>query len=104
MPERYPHTNRAKNTTLGQAAAKGMVISLSCAVCRRVVHFWAADLVKTLPPTHQVHVPPFACSKCGTKDYINVTWEIPNASRLTTLTVRRPVRQITRWLWRNEKA
>ena len=52
----------------------------------------------------EVH-PPFPCSKCRTAEYLDVRWNVPAASDLERgLTVRRPVKKITKWIWRDERA
>lgn len=82
-----------------------MLIEVSCNACRRRVNYWAADLVDVLGPDHEVHRPPFPCSKCRTIEYLNVRWHVPSSSELEAgLTVRRPVKQVVKWIWRNERA
>lgn len=80
----------------------GMLVTLRCGLCRRTVHYWAADLFQVVGD-HQVHVPPWPCGRCRTMDYLNVSWTVPGAATLAGLTVRRPVRKIEKWLWRDEK-
>jgi len=89
---------------LRDAAASGQMLMTRCGLCGRSANYWATDLVKVLGPLHEVHVPPFKCSRCGTRDYVDVKVTVPAASQLNTLTVRRPIRQITKWIWRNEGA
>jgi hypothetical protein len=104
MPEAHPSANPAKNRKMHHAAADGMIITMRCSLCRRDVHYWAADLVKVLGPNHQVHVPPWPCSKCRRIDFVQMRWQVATKQLLDGLTVRRPVRQITKWLWRDERA
>ncbi|MCV2887029.1 hypothetical protein [Ruegeria aquimaris] len=80
-----------------------MLITVRCPMCRRTVNFWAADLIKVLGPDHELQNPPFPCSRCKNNE-VDVRWTIPAASDLERLTVRRPVRQIVKWIWRDEKA
>jgi len=104
MPAAGPSGNPFRNRRMCDAAHDGMLITLRCNGCRRTLHFWAADLVKVVGEHHQVHLAPWPCSRCQTADFIDVSWTVPGAAMLTGLTVRRPVRKIERWLWRNEKA
>lgn len=103
MPSTRPSADPSKNRRMFQAAREGMVIMMRCGACRREVCFWASDLAKVLGD-HQIHVPPWPCSKCGTMEFVHMFWEIPNSAKLAGLTVRRPVRKIERWIWRDEKA
>ena len=86
------------------AAESGQMLMVRCNLCHRTVNYWAYDLVKVVGPHHEVHVPPFQCSRCRTREYLDVKCTIPSASELATLTVRRPVKQIAKWIWRTEKA
>lgn len=105
MPSRRPSANPFRNPRLDEKAASGLLMIMRCNLCGKVVRFWAADLVKVLGPHHQAHVPPFPCSRCRTRDYIDLRWTMPSATELAEgLTVRRPVRQVVRWKWRDEKA
>lgn len=80
-----------------------MMITLRCNHCRRSVNYWAADLVQVVGD-HQVHIPPWPCGRCGTRDFLHVSWEVPTTTTLNGLTVRRPVSKIEKWIWRDEKA
>jgi hypothetical protein len=104
MPASNPSANRYKNRLMRDAAASGQMVMVRCGLCHRAVNFWAEDLVKVVGPSHEVHVPPFPCSHCRTSEYLNVSCTVPSASALATLTVRRPIKQITKWIWRTEKA
>lgn len=103
MPTVHPSANPFKNRRMRDAAQDGMLITIRCNGCRRMTHFWAADLYQVLGD-HQLHVPPWPCSRCRSTEGIDVTWSIPGADKLNGLTVRRPVRKIEKWLWRDEKA
>ena len=85
------------------AAEMGMVITLKCHLCRSKVSYLAADLVEVVGPEHEVHVPPFICSRCKVADSMAVSWTVVPPSQLDGLVVRRPVRRVTRWIWRNEQ-
>ena len=105
MPAAHPSANPFKNCRMCDAARDGMLITVKCGLCRRSVNFWATDLLTVLGPDHQVHHAPFPCSKCRTSDYLDVRWNVPAASDLERgLTVRRPVKKITKWIWRDERA
>ena len=104
MPATPPSANPYRNRRLADAARDGMLLTLRCNLCRRVVHFWAADLVPVLGRDHQAHVPPWPCTRCGTIEYVSLRWSIPGAADRAGLTVRRPVGQVLRWTWRDERA
>jgi hypothetical protein len=104
MPAMTPSSHPRRHLTMDQAARQHMVITLKCAGCRREVHYWAADLVTVLGPYHQTHVPPWPCGRCRSLEYVSVRWSVPDTSTLANLVVRRPVKQITKWIWRDAKA
>ena len=104
MPATMPSANPFRNRRMRDAAADGMLISLRCGRCHRAVHFWASDLVRVLGPDHQLHVAPFPCSHCRRWDYMNLQCRVPSPADLQGLTIRRPVRQVVRWIWRDERA
>jgi len=79
-----------------------MVLSIRCNLCRRTVHYWAADLVQILGPRHPVERPPWPCGTCRTSDYLDLRCQVLTSTEMRGLTVRRPVRQIVRWQWRDE--
>lgn len=87
-----------------EAAADGMIITVYCGLCRRRANYWASDLLQVVGPLHQVHLPMWPCSRCKTKDYIDMTWKVVAPGDLQGMIVRRPVQAVTRWIWRNEKA
>lgn len=105
MPVPIPSSNRFRNPTLRDKAMSRLMLIMRCSGCGKVMRFWAADLVKVVNPDHQAHEPPFPCSRCQTREYVSVRWTLPSAMELAEgLTVRRPVRQVVRWKWRDEKA
>ncbi|WP_299911611.1 hypothetical protein [uncultured Paracoccus sp.] len=77
-----------------------------CNGCRRRVNYWAADLAQVIEdPFHEAHVPPWGCARCKTAEYMVMRWHVPSAEEMAKgLTVRRPVRKIEKWLWRDERA
>lgn len=86
------------------AALAGQLLTIRCGQCRRSANYWASDMVKVVGYGHQVHVPPFPCSRCRFREYMRVEWRVPNVVDLDSLIVRRPVKQVSKWLWTNEKA
>ncbi len=105
MPAKAPSGNPFRNPRLAEQARSGMLLTVKCTGCGRFARFWAKDLVEVLGPDHQAHIPPFPCARCRTKEWINWSWSVPSAPELAAgLTVRRPVRKVTRWIWRNEDA
>ena len=104
MPSPGPSTNPFLNPTLADAARDGMLISVTCHLCRRTAHYWAEDLVRVVGPRHQRHLPPFMCSRCRTAEHMAVRWCIPTSAEREKLMVRRPVKQVVKWVWRNERA
>lgn len=87
---------------LSEAAAAGMTLTLHCQLCRRTVHYWAADLVQILGPQHPIGRAPWPCAHCKTSNFLNVRCRVLSVSEMRGLTVRRPVRQVVRWVWRDE--
>lgn len=104
MPAARPSANRFKNRLMQDAAKDRMLITVRCNRCRRQTHYWAADLIEVLGWNHEVHVPPWPCSKCRSSELVDVRWQIPSAEMLAAgLTIRRPVKKIEKWLWRDER-
>lgn len=105
MPEKHPSSHPSHRVTLVDAARLGMVLTVKCGLYGRVVRYWAADLVERLGLKHDVQRPPFACSRCRSGDFMSVRWHVPAASEMAAgFIVRRPVRQVTKWVWRDERA
>ena len=103
MPS-VPSRNRFLNRTVGDCARDGMVLVVRCGGCRRTVTYWAEDLVQVLGPRHQAHVPPWNCGRCRSREFMAMRWSLPGAEEMAQgLTVRRPVRKIVKWIWRDEK-
>lgn len=103
MPE-VPSRNRFNNRNIGTCAGEGMMIVMRCNGCRREVRYWASDLLLVLDFFHEAHVPPWPCSRCRTIEYMKMRWVLPSAADLQAgIVVRRPVQQVTKWIWRNEK-
>lgn len=93
-----------QDRNLSEAAAAGMIMTVKCDMCRRTVHFWASDLVQILGAHHPLSKPPWLCSKCKTADYMHVRCKVWSTNSLQGLIIRRPVRKVTRWIWRDEQA
>lgn len=99
-----PSTNSWRNRSISDCARDNMLIAMHCSGCRRTAHYWAADLVVVLGPHHQAHVPPWQCSKCRSREWMSMRWRVPGAEEMAQgLTVRRPVRKIEKWIWRDER-
>lgn len=103
MPASLPPANKFRNLRLREAASLGLVISMRCGLCRRRALYLATDLVIVLGPDHELRDPPWPCSRCRTREYIDIRWRQPAASEIDGLVVRRPVRRVARWIWRSER-
>jgi hypothetical protein len=59
----------------------------------------ATDMVQVLNPARPVDAPPFACSRCGTADYMSVKVKTPSAGDYGHLTIRRllRIRSVSEW-------
>lgn len=101
-----PSNNKFHNRSIRGCARDGMMLVMHCNRCRRTVHCWAADLLKVVDdPFHEAHVLIWACGRFKTIGYMVMRWKLPTAWELEDgITVRRPVKKITRWLWKNERA
>lgn len=104
MPETRTHYQHGKPYyAMADAAQHDMVISITCRLCRKTVHYFARDLVDVVGPGHPVARPPWPCSTCRTGESLELKWEMRTAHRpMTGLVIRRPVKQVMRWLWKNE--
>lgn len=103
VPESHPptgahHPGRRLRTWL-DAAADRQVALIRCSLCGRRAHYLPEDLAKVCGDGAPAHVPPFACSRCETVEYMRVTLMIPLAEEALTLQVRRPVRRVVKWVW-----
>lgn len=100
-----PSSNKFRNRMVYHCAADRMLMTVYCGGCRRRVHYWASDLMQVLDRFHEAHDPPWPCSRCRSREYLAMTWHVPSAAELANgLTVRRPVKKIEKWIWRNERA
>ncbi len=102
MPEQYQkfHRHPAKPVrTLQDAADASQIIVVHCGLCRRLINYLATDLVQVLNPLRPVDAPPFACSKCGTANYMSVKVKTPSIGDYGHLPIRRllGVRSVTEW-------
>lgn len=88
---------------LKDAAQAGQIVGVRCALCQRRVNFLATDLVTILDPDQSAMDPPFPCSKCGKRDYINVTLQIPSGADYGHILVRRPAGIERRQKWATVK-
>jgi hypothetical protein len=103
MPERYTPVGRGRHQkySLGQAAEAGLLIIVKCTVCRRCVHYLAADLLKILPPNVAILEPFCRCKKCGTGEFMRIETRFPHPGDIGQIVVRRPVRKRVVWDWRD---
>ncbi|SOE19038.1 hypothetical protein SAMN05877838_3988 [Hoeflea halophila] len=102
MPEQYRkfHRHPAKPIrTLQDAADDAQIIVLRCGLCRRLINYLATDLVQVLNPSRPVDAPPFACSRCGTGDYMSARVKTPSMADYGHLTIRRllGIRSVSKW-------
>ncbi|GHE05028.1 hypothetical protein GCM10008024_34450 [Allgaiera indica] len=58
---------------MADAAKPSQIVTLRCHRCRRMVNFLAPDLVQIVGPGHYIHVTPFACTRCGTDEFVAVS-------------------------------
>jgi hypothetical protein len=102
MPEQYRkfHRHPAKPIrTLQDAADDAQIIVVRCGLCRRMINYLAKDLVQVLNPSRPVDAPPFACSRCGTGDYMSVRVKTPSMADYGHLIIRRllRIRSVSEW-------
>lgn len=103
MPSLHPpaHPHPAKRFySLGEAARAGMLIVVRCNLCRRTVHYLAADLVEVgAPPKRPARSWAGACRQCGKSDYLRVDLRAPHPGDVGQLIVRRPgpARVVREW-------
>ncbi len=102
MPEQYSiyHRHPAKPVrTLQHAANDGQIIAVNCSLCRRHINYLATDLVQVLNPARPVDAPPFACSRCGTAEYMSVKVKTPSMADHGHMVIRRllGVRSVSEW-------
>lgn len=98
MPE--SHRPSRNTRTWRDAAADRQVALIRCSLCNRQAHYLPEDLALVCGEKAPANVPPFPCSTCRTAEYMRVTLTIPRAEEALTLEVRRPVRQVVKWVWK----
>lgn len=59
--------------------------------------------MQVLGPDRRLDEPPFPRVRCSRRE-LDVRWRVPALPEFSDLIVRRPVRQIMRWIWRDESA
>lgn len=104
MPEGYSKYHRHPGKpvrTLQDAANDQQIIIVRCDHCRRLVNYLATDLVQVLNPSRPVDAPPFACSKCGTANYMIVRVKTPSLADHGHLVIRRLLGVKSVWEWGN---
>ena len=85
--------------TWSDAARDRQIVIIRCNGCHTSMNFLAEDFALVFGPEQPVHIPPFACSRCGTDDYLDLALRVPSAEDCVTLKVRRPVKPVRRWTW-----
>jgi hypothetical protein len=107
MPEGYvperPYPGKDKPYTLADAAAQEKLIKCRCGRCKRVVHYLASDLVAVKGPVREAINPPYACSKCGSAEWVRVDIVSPSPGDYGSLIVRRPSHVVTTQMWKSVK-
>lgn len=88
--------------SMQHAANLNMVITVRCSGCKREARYLAADLVEIVGREHFLRNPMWPCRRCGTGDFISNTWApITAQSPQSGVVVRRPVKKVERWIWRD---
>lgn len=103
MPVPYHKLKPGQRYTLAQAAAVGSMLQVRCLVCLRPAQvFLASDLAQLLGDDADAYGVPFPCSKCGSREFVQVKLRTPIDAEVGKLIIRRLVRidQVPRW--RNE--
>lgn len=97
-----PPSDRRKWAQLKQWAVDGRIVRVHCNLCRRTMHFYAADLAQVYDPEMLAHEWRPACSQCGKSDWVSVRSRFPGPDDVGRTIMRRPdgIRQIQ--LWKNE--
>ena len=95
LQKRYP----GKTHLLKHAAEQNQLVTVKCNLCRRAFTYLATDLVRFCDPEQPALTVPFACSKCGTTEFMRVTLGSAMAGDWGNLSIRRPgpVRRIQTW-------
>jgi hypothetical protein len=103
MPSQRPpiHAHPSKPfRTWEDVARDNQIVVICCGLCRRCQNFLPEDLAKVFGPRQPAHIPPFACSRCGTGEYMRLVHHVPTAQEAMSLEVRRPVKPVKKWVWR----
>lgn len=87
--------------TITDAAKAGQIVEIKCNLCRRGMNFMASDLAQVIDPNHPIHIPPFACSKCKTLEYVHIDTRSPSAGDVGRLPVRKLMGQRHTWVWKS---
>ena len=87
--------------TIGEAARSFQLLVVMCNKCRRLTYYLTTDLVHVpdIGPKHFVHMPPFQCSRCKTKEYISTRLKTAFDTEYGNLEVRRltGIKQVPVW-------
>lgn len=90
--------------SMQMAAELNMLITVRCSGCRREARYLAVDLIEVVGPSHFLKRPMWPCRRCQTADFIKNTWApITAQAPMSGVTVRRPVKKVVRWLWRETR-
>lgn len=74
----HPHPGRPFRI-LADLAKDGYLLHIKCNLCGCSVYFLPADLVTFIDTKHLVHIPPFACTKCKSTEYLTPSPHYPSA-------------------------
>ena len=78
MPVPYHKLKPMHRYTLAQAAAVGNMLQVRCLACLRPAQvFLASDLARLLGEHADANAPPFPCSKCGSREFVQVKLRTP---------------------------
>lgn len=77
--------------SLRKAAARGMILRITCRQCQNVSNFMASDVMQFANPSKPIHDVKFVCDDCGARRP-NVVAIEPDWDRDRGLTVWRPMK------------
>lgn len=97
-----PPSDRKKWARLKDWASDGRCIRVRCNLCRRTLHFYAADLVTVYDPEMIAHEWRPPCSKCRKSDYVHVRSFSPGPDDVGRIMMRRPAGVRKTQLWKHE--
>lgn len=76
----------------------GRILLFNCGLCRKRLYFDPADLIAVYGDCDWQYCP-FVCSRCGKREFIDITMYRPDPGDYGQLTVRRPgkVKHVQTW-------